>query len=421
MRIPDVTYDHFLALLEQSNLLTAEQLGSVRADFAIASEERLPQLIEQLVERGWLTRWQSKMLLSGKHAFFLGRYKLLEHLGEGGMGSVLKAEQTPLGRLVAIKTLRKDLVGNKEMIARFHREIQAASALSHPNIVAAYDADSIAGQYFLVMEYVEGRDLGALVKRGGKLPVGTACEYVRQVALGLEHAHERHMVHRDIKPNNLLLDDTGCVKILDMGLARLNGRDGNAQTELTHTGQVMGTPDYIAPEQALDSKSADIRSDIYSLGCTLYRLLTGQVPFQGEGAIAKITARLTGDPPLLRSALPDAPEELEAVVLNMMQCDAEARYQTPAEIVLALSPFAVVPVVEQTQGKPAATLPVATQLASASVEPGLNDFLNQLATDAKRDEELDTGSLHIDGTQASGGRKPADANAPTQISHPATN
>jgi serine/threonine protein kinase len=391
--MPNVTSDRFFSLLQQSNLLAAEQCESVRADFAIANDEQLSQLIEQLIERGWLTRWQAQMLQAGKHAFFLGRYKLLEHLGEGGMGSVLKAEQTPLGRLVAIKTLRKDLVGSKELVARFHREIQAAAALNHPNIVAAYDADSIAGRHFLVMEYVEGRDLGVVVKRGGKLPIGAACEYIRQAALGLQHAHEKQMVHRDIKPSNLMLDSTGRVKILDMGLARIVHGSGKEQTELTHTGQVVGTPDYISPEQALDTKSADIRSDVYSLGCTLFRLLTGKVPFEGDGAIAKITARLTNDPPLLRSALHDAPEELEAVVLKMMACEVDERYQTPIEVVQALTPFADVT---------AAIAPTVT----APVAPELNDFLNQLAVAAARDEEVDTGTQELDKTQVSGGVSP---------------
>ena len=245
-----------------------------------------------MASRGWLTHWQGKMLLAGRHAFFLGKYKLLDHLGEGGMGSVLKAEQTPLGRLVAIKTLRKDLVGSKDLVARFHREIQAAAALSHPNIVAAYDADSIAGRHFLVMEYVEGHDLAAIVKRGKKLPIGAACEYIRQAALGLEHAHERQMVHRDIKPSNLILDSAGHVKILDMGLARLDQEAGALDSTdpagLTQSGQVMGTVDYMPPEQSMDTHKADHRADIYSLGCTLYYLLAGRSVLPAQ----RVTAQL---------------------------------------------------------------------------------------------------------------------------------
>jgi serine/threonine protein kinase len=413
--MPDVTSDRLLELLQLSNLLTTEQLDSVRTDFAIA--EQLPQLIEQLAERGWLTHWQGKMLLSGRHAFFLGKYKLLDHLGEGGMGSVLKAEQTPLGRLVAIKTLRKDLVGSKDLVARFHREIQAAAALNHPNIVAAYDADSIAGRHFLVMEYVEGRDLGVVVKRGGKLPIGAACEYVCQAALGLQHAHEHGIVHRDIKPSNLMLDSRGRVKILDMGLARIVQDSGNEQTELTHTGQVMGTPDYIAPEQALDSKAVDIRSDIYSLGCTLYRLLTGKVPFQGDGAIAKITARLTNDPPLLRSRLPEAPAELEAVLLTMMARDVADRYQIPTEVVRALTPFADAAAEAPTSHETSAAATAAIEpTIIAPVASELNDFLNQLAVAAERDEEVDTGTQELEKTEV--GEQSVDQSALTQKYEP---
>ena len=361
------------------------------------------------------------MLLAGRHAFFLGKYKLLDHLGEGGMGSVLNAEQSPLGRLVAIKTLRKDLVASKNLVARFQREIQAAAALNHPNIVAAYDADSIAGRHFLVMEYVEGRDLGVLIKGGKKLPIGEACEYVRQAALGLQHAHEQQMVHRDIKPSNLMLDSTGRVKILDMGLARIVHTADSQQTELTHTGQVVGTPDYISPEQAHDTRTADIRSDIYSLGCTLYRLLTGKVPSQGDGAVAKITARLVDDPPTLRKALSDAPEELEAVLLKMMMRDVAERYQTPTEVVQALAPFADAATAPTISHETSAAAKQATApTVAAAVAPELNDFLNQLAVAAALDEEIDTGTQKLEKTQASGGRKSPDANVPTIAYEPAT-
>ncbi len=234
------------------------------------------------------------------------------------------------------------LINDEQAVARFHREMEAVAALDHLHVVAAFDADQTEGTHFLVMEYVEGESLAALLKRDNRLPVATACEYVRQAALGLAHAHERGMAHRDIKPANLLLARTAegqpLVKILDMGLARFTVERGE-ETEPTSTGQVMGTPDYIAPEQARSTKRADIRSDIYSLGCTLFRCLTGQLPFDGESVMEKLMARAMGDAPPLRQYLPEAPAALEAVVARMLAGDPAARYQTPTEVANALAPF----------------------------------------------------------------------------------
>ena len=227
-------------------------------------------------------------------------------------------------------------MGNEQAAARFHREIQSVAALEHPNIVATFDADCVKGKHFLVMEYVEGQDLDALSRKQGRIPAGDACEYVRQAALGLAHAHERGMVHRDIKPANLLVafrpaHDDGprhsdsarsstspgrpvpanaavvpIVKILDFGLARF-GAEIQGSSELTQTGQIMGTPDYIAPEQARDTKSTDHRSDIFSLGCTLFRLVTGQVPFRGNSVMEKLMSRALEDAPRARSLRPELP------------------------------------------------------------------------------------------------------------------
>ena len=201
------------------------------------------------------------------------------------MGQVFKARNWKLGRIVALKLIRKERLDSPDAIRRFQREVRAAAALSHPNIVLAYDADQIGGTHLLVMECIEGAsDLAKLVKKNGPLPVAQACEYIRQAALGLQHAFERGLVHRDIKPANLLLTADGkTVKILDMGLARLDQKagDGEASSTMTQEGAVMGTPDYIAPEQAMESHTVDIRADLYSLGCTFYYLLTAKVPFPG--------------------------------------------------------------------------------------------------------------------------------------------
>ena len=220
------------------------------------------------------------------------------------------------------------------MLARFEREVRAAAKLSHPNIVAAYDADEANGVHFLVMEYVEGNDLSALVKKNGPFPVARTVNYILQAARGLEFAHKKGVIHRDIKPSNLLLDNEGAVKILDMGLARIeSGGDAATKSELTGTGAVMGTVDYMAPEQALSTHHADARADIYSLGCTLYYLLTGRAAYDGETLMAKLLAHREQPIPELGAGVP---EEIEAVFRKMVAKSVEDRYQSVSEVVADL-------------------------------------------------------------------------------------
>ncbi len=289
----------------------------------------------------------------------LGEYELLAKLGESGMGAVYKARQVRLDKIVALKVLAKARTSDPRAVTRFEREMKAVGRLDHPNIVRAVDARDIEGTTVLVMEYLEGSDLAHLVRRAGPLPVADACEMIRQAALGLQSAHENGLVHRDIKPSNLMLavsrqrpavgdrqmkadscSLTACIKILDFGLALLHA--GQPEDGLTDEGQPMGTADYMAPEQAFDSHRVDIRADVYSLGCTLYSLLTGHAPFYGpqyDTAMKKLVAHLQTPAPPATEVRSDIPEGLAAVLERMMAKDPADRFQQPAEVAEALAPL----------------------------------------------------------------------------------
>jgi WD40 repeat protein/serine/threonine protein kinase len=332
----------FLACLRQSHLLTEADLRSVEKELRDGRA-----LAEELVRRELLTPWQARMLLAGRSAFFLGRYRLIDLLGRGGMGNVFLAEDHTLGRSVAIKVLKEDLLTSSASVARFEREIQAAAAVDHPHVVRAIDADSVGGDgagrsYFLVMEYVDGPNLHELLKRTGPLPLAAACEIARQTALALAHAHAQGLVHRDVKPSNLLLDwkppAAPQVKLLDLGLARL-AEAAESRGAITATGQVLGTPDYIAPEQAADSRAADARSDIYSLGCTLFFLAARRPPFVKGNVVERMLARQRENAPPLSTVCEAVPTELDAVAARMLKRRPEDRYQGAAEVAAALAPF----------------------------------------------------------------------------------
>jgi serine/threonine protein kinase len=256
------------------------------------------------------------------------------------MGQVFKARHRNLRRIAAIKLIRKDRLNDPNIVKRFEREVRAAATLDHPNIVHAHDADKIGGTHLLVMEYIDGAtDLRQMVKKNGPMSVEQACECIRQAALGLQHAYERGLVHRDIKPHNLLLTaDSKTIKILDMGLARLNAlASDNPGTFITQAGTGLGTPDFVAPEQAISSHTADIRADIYSLGCTFYFLLTAQVPFPGGGVADKLLKHLREEPQPIECIRSDIPSEVAGLVRKMMAKIPEDRCQTPAEVAAELS------------------------------------------------------------------------------------
>jgi serine/threonine protein kinase/formylglycine-generating enzyme required for sulfatase activity len=332
-----------LESLSAADLLTAEQLSEL-ARLPEAQDSDSRALARALVRRGRLTRYQINEVAAGRgKSLRIGSYVVLERLGEGGMGQVFKARHQHMDRVVAIKVMRKESLQSADSVRRFYQEIKAAAALMHPNIVMAFDAGQVGTTHYYSMEYVDGPDLDRLVSQSGPLPVAQACDFIRQAALGLQHAHERGLVHRDVKPSNLLVSSPPggppVVKVLDLGLARLT-TSFPQQRKLTRKDQMLGTPDYLAPEQALDARKADIRADVYSLGCSLFFLLTGRAPFQAEALAELLLKHQSEPPPSVRSSRPDAPLALDALLKRMLAKKPEQRPSTPAEVAAALEPLA---------------------------------------------------------------------------------
>jgi serine/threonine protein kinase/formylglycine-generating enzyme required for sulfatase activity len=333
---------HFLKALRESNAIDPAAWAELTA-FAERTKPDPAQLAREIRRRRALTDFQLKEVSRGRgKGLTVGPYTLRDLLGEGGMGRVYRARHNRLGKDVALKVIRQEKLSRPTSVRRFHQEIRAAAQLSHPNVVLAYDADEANGVHYFAMEYVEGRDLTKVVAEGGPLPVAKACEAVRQAALGLQHAHERGLVHRDVKPSNLLLTPKGQVKVLDLGLAMLHaGLTDEGDPRVTQDGLVVGTPDFLAPEQAQNPQAVDIRADVYALGGTLYFLLTGKSPYEGETAADKIIKHVTAPPPSLATVLPGVSPPLDALVRWFMAKKPEDRPQTPAQAASALAPFCV--------------------------------------------------------------------------------
>jgi serine/threonine protein kinase len=342
----------FLEHLKKSRLVADEQFAILAARFA--ANVPAHSIADTLIEEGLLTRFQAKQIWAGEtEGLVLGQYHILDELGKGGFGQVFKARHAMMGRLVAIKLISPDVVEDKRARGWFRREVLASTELCHPNIVMAYDADEIDDLLFFVMEYVDGPTLDSFVKAHGPLTCNLASEMMRQAALALQHAHEKAMVHRDIKPANLLIPRGAAfpaltaqagmapilVKVVDFGLARLH-RKAPAGTLMLHNERgFLGTPDYVAPEQARNLHAVDIRSDLYSLGCTFYYALAGHRPFQGTTVLEVVVQHLEKSPPPLESLRSDVPAPLSAILKRLMAKDPTERFQTPPELVAALTPL----------------------------------------------------------------------------------
>lgn len=407
--MPVSTSEELIAVVRRSRLLGTMQFARVKDYAARHGKSLSPEKLAQwMVKQNLVTVWQAERLLAGVSSFFLGNYKFLHPIAEGAMGVVFKAQHAMMGRTVAIKVLSKTRLSHPNAVARFAREVQAVAALDHPNIVTAYDAGQIGQTHYLVMEYIDGIDLHCFVEQCGQIPLPWACDFIRQVALGLHHAHSQGMVHRDIKPANILVtwkatDDRPMAKILDLGLARIfndpdsddeaestNSQDApkfyEGDSQLTQAGMIVGTPDYLAPEQISRNREVDARSDIFGLGCTLFKLLTGQLPYSGPDLLGKLHLRVSASAPpavRLRTLLPDAPQELDTLLARMLERDPDARPQTALEVAEALAPFARPPD-EKWDLRPRSLSDEETGEIGSSqliVDPHLKEFLSKLGTE----------------------------------------
>ena len=330
----------FLAVLRKSSLVAEDRLEAELGRYRSAPTpiQTVDQMASSLIRSGLLTRFQAKQIKIGRYKRFeiAGKYRLLELLGVGGMGAVYLCEHMFMKRLVALKVLPVEKLQDQSSLLRFYREARAGAALDHPNIVRAFDIDKFDQLHFLVMEFVDGTSMQEIVARNGPFSPNRAAHYAAQSALGLHHAHELGMVHRDIKPGNLLLERTGLVKVLDMGLARFFDQKNDNVTERFDNNCVLGTADYLAPEQAI-SNVVDIRADIYALGGSLHFMLTGHSPFPDGTVAHKLMCHQTSEPKPVGHYRKDVPAELLAVLHKMMRKNPAERYQSPSEVCDALS------------------------------------------------------------------------------------
>ena len=374
----DISAKSFLALLNKSQLCENAKLKASLSELsrmAGGKPIKLDQLTTHLLEDGLISEWHIKKLVTGKYkGFFLGKYKLLRLLGTGGMSTVYLAQHTIFDQQRAIKVLPRDRVADKTYLQRFFREGRAAAALNDKNIVRVYDIGNEGDTHYLVMEYVKGEDIYEMVKKRGPLPFDRSIDYMIQALTGLQHAHDTELVHRDVKPANLLVTEDGVVKILDLGLALF--QEDDSSLTVMHNERVLGTADYLSPEQAVDSHNLDHRSDIYSAGCTLYFMLTGKPPFF-EGTLAqRIAKHQQVEPQDIRDFRPDCPEELSQLVTRMMKKKPEDRFHSCDDAVMAfraVSENLLLSTTTSTAKAPAAVVPAVVKKPVVKPKPATKE------------------------------------------------
>ncbi len=343
-----LSLEDFLDRLRRSRLIRDAKLQAFRESLERPAETA-EDLARQLVGSQLLTEYQAKQVYRGNtDLLMIGDYQIMEQIGFGGMGQVFKAWHAPMARAVALKLLPEESFDSPQAIRRFRREVQASARLDHLNIVSAQTAGEVDGRQYFVMQFIEGGNLAERIASSGPLSLGAAIDCILQAARGLQHAHERGVIHRDIKPGNLLLGDDGVLRILDLGLARflpgsepakMAGDSASDCTRLTLPGQMLGTVEFAPPEQAQDTRGADERSDIYSLGCTLYYLLVGAAPFTGEGIVSVLIAHASAPIPSVCEQRDDAPAELDAILAKMTAKNPDDRYQSVSELISILTPI----------------------------------------------------------------------------------
>jgi tRNA A-37 threonylcarbamoyl transferase component Bud32 len=331
--------------LQKTRLISNAEWTQAQAVFSEGGARAEIVGVNRLVELGLITAWQGLQLLQGRTSFYVGPYKLLQRIGQGGAASVYKAQHSRMGQIVALKVFPRSLLQFPDAAARFRRETQASVRLNHPHVVAGYGSRCFDGRGVLIMEFVNGDDLTRWLKRCGTLPIDWCCEVVRQAATGLAHIHQRGLVHRDIKPSNILavgasLQELPHVKVADLGAASIKFSDALTSTRITVLGGLLGTPNYMAPEQIDDGHAADHRADIFSLGCTLFKLLTNDLPWSGQNLHERLAARRTQAPRLMGELRDEIPPRLEQVVQTMLARDPMQRFASADEVAKELLEFA---------------------------------------------------------------------------------
>jgi hypothetical protein len=411
------TGPELVELVRKSRLVDATRLDAFlgRPESLAALGQGPKPLAGLLIQKGLLTQFQAQQMLLGKwKGFNFGKYRVLEQVGRSVNSSVFLCEHLLMCRRVAIKVLPMVEAQNPTALARFQREARAAAALDHPNIVHTYDSGQEGDLHYLVMEYVDGYNLQEIVERHGPMDVLRAAHYIRQAALGLQHVHEAGLIHRDIKPANLLLDRRGVVRVLDLGLARFYHDHQDMLTRKCEGNSILGTADYLSPEQARDSHEVDIRTDVYSLGATFYFLLTGHPPFEGKSVAQKLIHHQLKAPTPVREHRPEVPGGLAAVVATMMAKEPAQRYQNLTALVKALAPWTRTPIA----APPAEEMPQLCR-AAQGVGPFGGDSKRVVVAAAKAATANgaggETSAVGLKEKPSAGGAEPCNSTAITRV------